>query len=236
MTQVEDGVDRRQGDSLDIHQDATKVLTQLKADRKLSYFVDPDLGIPEVFRGQGDIQLIVLGQDPTVKNPASRRRITTVLNLDKPGALKDYLSRVCEGLALDLDQNVYATNYLKNFFVKPPTQIDEIDVFRLFGPKWFPLLQEELAQFPQAPVIALGQPLLGALVLGDASRLVREYWGYTPRWKAGERGQPRYLAAEDNRLGRTLFPFPHQPSIAKRFYAERLADYTAFVRRVGLSR
>jgi hypothetical protein len=236
MTQVKHGVDRRQGDSLDIQQEATKVLTQLKADQSLRGFVDATLPIPQPFLGTGDIRLILLGQDPTVKNPASRRRITTVLNLDKPGALKDYLSGICEALALSLDQHVYATNYLKNFFVKPPTQIDEINAFRLFGPMWLPLLREELAEFPQAPIIALGEPLLGALVLGHARRLVREYWGYTPRWKSGETGPFNYVAAENDRLGRTVFPFPHQPSIAKRFYAERLADYTAFVRQEALSR
>jgi len=30
---------------------------------------------------------------------------------------------------LDLDQNIYATNYFRNFFIKPPTQIEEINVF-----------------------------------------------------------------------------------------------------------
>jgi hypothetical protein len=31
-------------------------------------------------------------------------------------------------------------------------------------------------------------------------------------------------------LNRTVFPFPHQPSVRKAFYRERLADYVAFVR------
>jgi uracil-DNA glycosylase len=212
------------------------VLRELVLDPKLARFVDCTLDIPEVFRGEGEIRLIILGQDPTVKNPASRRRITTVLNLDKGGQLRDYLSRICELLALNLDEHVYATNYLKNFFVRSPTQIKEIDVFQVFGPMWLPLLREELALFPRAPVIALGQPLLAELVRGEASPRVRDYWGYTPRWKSGESGPLHYLAAQDNRLGRTVFPFPHQPSIAKRFYAERLASYTAFVREVALSR
>ena len=69
-----------------------------------------------------------------MKNPDSRRRIRTVLNLNKSGALRNYLSRVCEGLGLNLDENLYATNYLKNFFVSPPTKIAEIDIFQVFGP------------------------------------------------------------------------------------------------------
>jgi hypothetical protein len=236
MTEVDDGADRRHRNSLDIHQEATKVLTQLQADPNLARFVHPTLGIPEVYHAKGEIRLIVLGQDPTVKNPRSLSAIKTVLNLDKRGSLRNYLSRVCEGLGLDLDQNVYATNFLKNFFVKPPTQIEEIDIFDVFRPSWLPLLQEELALFPRATVITLGEPLLAALVLGDASPQVRDYWGYTALWKSGETGPFNYVAAENNRLGRTLFRFPHQPSIAKRFYAERLADYTAFVRQEALSR
>jgi len=214
---------------------AKAVLDEVLEYADLAHLVDSTLGIPEPFRGQGEIRLIVLGQDPTVKNPHSRRRIKTVLNLDTSGSLRAYLSRICEGLRLNLDQHVYATNHLKNFFVEPPTQIEEIDVFEVFGPIWLPLLQQELASFPEAPVITLGQPLLGALVCGDASPLVRDYWGYTPGWKSGDTGPFRHLAPRENLLQRTVFPFPHQPSIRKQFYRDRLADYTAFVRQVAFS-
>jgi uracil-DNA glycosylase len=230
MTQVEDVGEREGRNSIDVQRRSTEVLTGLRADPNLGCFVHPTLGVPDVFGGKGEVRLIVLGQDPTVKNPRSLRTIKTVLNLDKSGNLRAYLSRICEGLGLNLDQHVYATNYLKNFFVKPPTQIDEIDVFQVFGPIWLPLLKDELAMFPQAPVVTLGQPLLGALVRPEASPLVRDYWGYTPRWKSGERGEFRHLAPQDNLLRRIVFPFPHQPSIRKQFYRERLADYTAFVR------
>ena len=236
MAQVEDKPEQRVRNGLDIQRRAAAVLRKLKANPKLGRFVDSTLDIPEVFRGEGEIRLVVLGQDPTVKNPASRRGITTVLNLNRSGALKNYLSRICESLGLNVDEHVYATNYLKNFFVKPPTQITEINVLQVFGPMWLPLLQDELAQFRQVPVIALGEPLLAALVRGAASPRVRDYWGYTPGWKSGDSGPLHYLAPQDNWLGRTVFPFPHQPSIAKQFYAERLASYTAFVRQVALSR
>jgi len=235
MTEVEDTGERGVSNSLDIPGRATAVLRELKADPKLRRFVDCTLDIPEVFRGEGEIRLIILGQDPTVKNPASRRAIKTVLNLDKGGQLRDYLSRICELLGLSLDEHVYATNYLKNFFVNPPTQIDEIDVFQGFGPIWLPLLRDELALFMRAPVITLGQPLLAALVRVEASPRVRDYWGYTPDWKSGDSGPLHYLAPQDNWLGRTVFPFPHQPSIAKQFYAERLASYTSFVRQMAFS-
>jgi uracil-DNA glycosylase len=226
----------RESNGLDVQRRATALLTRLTADPHLGRLVEATLDIPKVFRGKGQIRLIVLGQDPTVKNRAGLPLIKTVLNLDKAGALRAYLARICQDLGLDLDQDVYATNYLKNFFVKPPTQIDEIDVFEQFGPLWLPLLREELAQFPHTPVITLGQPLLASLVAGDASPRVRDYWGYAPGWKSGETGPFRYLQTDDNRLKRTLYPFPHQPSMGKRFYRERLERYTAFVREAALPR
>ena len=235
MSEVEDTEKRRERNSLDIQRRATEVLTELRADPNLGPFVDPILDIPQVFRGKAEIRLIVLGQDPTVKNRASLPLIKTVLNLDKRGALRAYLSRICEDLGLNLDEHVYATNYLKNFFVKPPTQIEEINVFQQFGPMWLPLLKDELAQFPQGPVMTLGEPQLASLVSGEASPRVRDYWGYTPGWKSGESGPFHYVVAGDNRLKRALYAFPHQPSIGKRFYRERLASYSAFVRQMAFS-
>lgn len=216
--------------SLDIRQQAVNILLQMKSDIQLSHFVDFELPIPKVYCGTGDIQSIILGQDPTVENVKSRAAITTVLNLNKPGSLYNYLSRICIGLGLSLEENIYATNYLKNFFKDQPTQIKTIDVFREFSPYWLPLLREELEQFPQVPIISLGQPLLSAIVRSGASPCVRDYWGYMPNWKAGEKGTYCFLESGKNILGRGVFPFPHQPSIGKRFYSERLNAYVAFMR------
>lgn len=74
--------------------------------------------VPVPFLGEGEIRLIVLGQDPTVKNEKSRAGIRTVLNLDKEGSLKRYLRRICQGLGIGLEENVYATNVVKNFFCR----------------------------------------------------------------------------------------------------------------------
>lgn len=216
--------------NLDVHRRAIEVLNTLKSDHQLSRFVDAGLGIPDVYHGSDGIRLIILGQDPTVKNPASRSTIRTTLNLDKAGSLRNYLSSICNKLGLDLE-NVYATNYLKNFFTAPPTQISEIDVFKELSKYWLPLLKDELSQFPEVPMISLGQPLLQAIATEGASPLVRDYWGYVANWKSGERGICSSLAAESNILGRVVYPFPHQPSIGKRFYAERLKAYCTFMKR-----
>jgi hypothetical protein len=207
-----------------------KTWRELASNPDLSCFVDSTLDPPGAFCGSGPIRLIVLGQDPTVKDPSSRARVKTSLNLDRQGSLRRYLIQVCEGLGLDLDQHVYATNYLKNFFVEPPTRIKGTDILDSFGPFWEPILNEELDQFPHIPVVTLGQPLLAALVCKGASPHVRDYWGYVQAWPSGETGSFAYLKADENRLGRLTFPFPHEPSVRKRFYKSRLQDYAAFVK------
>lgn len=217
---------------IDVEHQAKGMLRMIASDPELARFIDFPLEMPAVFCGSDEIRLVILGQDPTVKNPRSRARIKTVLNLDQQGSLRTYLSQVCEGLGLDLDRHIYATNYLKNFFVEPPTQIDEIDPLEIFGLLWLPLLQDELASFPGVPVIILGEPVLTALAYEGASPHVRDYWGYTPGWQSGETGPFGFLGPDENRLDRIVFPFPHQPSIRKRFYSERLEDYTAFVRNI----
>jgi hypothetical protein len=185
--------------------------------------------IPAVHRGTGPIRLVVLGQDPTVKNEASRQKILHVLNLKGSGALHNYLQRICLDLQLDLKQNVYATNYVKNFFTSPPTQIKELDVLALASKHWLPLLLDELADFPNVPVITLGQPLLERIVTKGASPLVRDYWDYQPRWERNAKRKWAYLPSEQNVLNRMIFPFPHQPSLRKSFYRQHLPYYLQFV-------
>jgi uracil-DNA glycosylase len=212
-----------------IEERAEEIRASLLADARLGKHVSRQ-PIPKVHRGSEGVWLIILGQDPTTRKPSSGVPVTTVLDLDHHGSLRLYLTQICGGLGIDLNQHVYATNYLKNFFVKPPNEIREIDVFEEFFSRWLPLLQEELAEFPGVPVITLGESLLKALVRGDASPCVRDYWGYTPRWNSGERSPFRFLKPSENRLGRVIFPFPHQPSIRKQFYRETFGDYVAFAR------
>jgi len=209
---------------------ANRIFERIAADESLAPYIDAALPIPDVFVGTGEIKLIVLGQDPTVKDPGKRKEITVTLNLNKRGAVRNYLTRVCIGLGLDLKQNVYATNLLKKFFKRPPTQIKECDIFEVFVPYWLPLLKEELARFPNIPILTLGQPLLRALVIDKSKGLVRKYWGYTRDWQENPLLPFSFVPPQDNKLGRRFFPFPHQPALRKPFYKATLSAYVEYLR------
>ncbi len=211
---------------------SAEILQKLIADPKISTYVTTNK-IPSVFIETDDIRkirLIVIGQDPTVKNEASRKTITTVLNLDKPnGSISKYLSIICDGLGLNIHQQVYATNYAKNFFIRPPTQIKECNLLDETGCYWLPLLRKELSLFPDCTIITLGEPLLRAILIKPRKALLRDYWGYTQGWISN---QPvfSYVPPEENKLNQKIFPFPHQPSIRKAFYRATLYSYLNYVR------
>ncbi len=210
---------------------AYRILEKLKQDQKLSKYIDHTLSLPEPYQGNGEIRLIVLGQDPTVKNPDNRKNIKMVLNLDKKGVLKNYLSDICGSLSIDLQKNLYATNIYKNFFIQPPTTIDDIDIFSEFLDDWLPLLKDELAPFEQIPILSLGEPILAPLIKGDIPKKVREYWGYIDSSNKCNPNLFRYIQPDENKLGRMIFPFPHQPSRGKEFYRTNLDDYTQYVKK-----
>jgi hypothetical protein len=181
--------------------------------------------IPVPKLGSGAIKLVIIGQDPTVKNEASRDAIKTVLNLDKKNSLYDYLSLIASRLGYDIEQNVYATNLLKCFFVAPPASLGA--AVREYTPHWVGLLRKELSSYPDAEVITLGEPVLDALVT-DGSRKVRNYWGYGGNNQA-DIINFRACEADSNLLNRRFLPFPHQPSIRKEFYHRHIEDYISFM-------
>ena len=78
-----------------IDERANAILESLSDDLQIKPYIDFSLPIPSVFRGCGEIKLIFLGQDPTVKSEKSRRSIITVLNLNKKGQLRSYLEKIC---------------------------------------------------------------------------------------------------------------------------------------------
>ena len=211
-------------------------LENLRRDEKLGKYMDPTLGIPTAYRGTGQIRLIVLGQDPTIRDAIRRRKIDMALNLNKRGSAGNYLSRICRDIGIERKQNIYATNLFKNFFTSPPTEIQEIKILEECLNQWLPLLREELAEFDNVPVITLGEPVLRLLLKEESQHPLREHWGYKDEWQITSKfGNLNYVKAEDNKIERILFPFPHQPSLRKGFYKVRMNDYTNFVKSTSFS-
>jgi hypothetical protein len=212
--------------------EATNSLRQeLARDPEIGQYVDLEIDPPKVHRGTGKIQLVILGQDPTVKTPESRKKIRFVLNLDCNGALRTYLDRICTGLGLSLDTNVYATNFANVFFKEPPASVKTPDILSIATKYCLPNLLNELQTFPGVPILSLGEPLLEQLAIGATSRKVNEYWGYRPDWKTGATLPFRHLLANDNVLHCKVFPFPHQPSLRKEFYTANLDAYVGYMKR-----
>jgi uracil-DNA glycosylase len=213
----------------DIKACSALTVRELKTDTGVGRFVDGSLEVPQPFLGQGDVRLIILGQDPTVDNPKSRKGISTVLTLDRPGNLRTFVEKVCAGLGLSLD-NVYATNVFKCFFTQRPTTVRDPDLLRLSFPYWLPILQRELAAFRGAAVVTFGEPLLKVLVQSECVQKVRGYLGYHPQWQQRKRNPFGWVQRDQSTIGRSFFPLPHQPSMRQRFYSERFDEYLAFVR------
>lgn len=213
--------------------DATQC--SLASSGRLASFVDTTLSAPAPFFGSDDIRLVIIGQDPTIQNIATRAKIKTVLNLDKEGSLRSFIEKLCSDLGLELDKHIYATNAAKGFFIDPPTKIwkdHAVDVLVESGPVWLPILQEELGSFPKAAVVSLGEPVLAMLSSTGPSKM-GSFWGYHKDWQQGTFVEPMKLAADQNVVGRDIFPFVHEPTTRGRrteFYRERREAYMSFIR------
>lgn len=167
------------------------------------------------FKGNEEIRLIIIGQDPTVKNIKTRDKINTTLNLDKKGALKIYITDICNALGIGLE-NVYATNVFKYFYTIPPAKTINV-LADHFQPNE-ELLIEELSLYPNIPIITLGEPVLKLLT--DMKNKVRKYWGYD---KVGFSYTSLY--------NHMAFPFPHQQTKNKDFYKNHFDNYLSFVKK-----
>lgn len=187
--------------------------------------IDDSLYPVTPFNGSDEIKLIILGQDPTVKNEKSRKNIKCTLNLDKKGTLRNYVSNICTGLGITIE-NIYATNVIKYFYKEPPAKTKHVLNDHL-SPN-LNLLLKELNQYDGVPVITLGEPVLQLLT--DSKKKVKYYWNYNKKTKMTD-GYFNYCKAKDeNKLGRDFFPFPHQPSLRKEFYKNTLDEYVGFVK------
>lgn len=167
------------------------------------------------FKGSEKIRLIIIGQDPTVKNIKSRDKISTTLNLDKNGALKIYITDICNALGIGFE-NVYATNVFKYFYTIPPAKTINV-LSDHFKPNE-ELLIKELSLYPNIPIITLGEPILKLLT--DRKNKVRKYWGYDGVGFS-------YTSLYDH----IAFPFPHQQSKNKKFYKDHFGNYLSFVKK-----
>jgi uracil-DNA glycosylase len=213
-------------------------LIQSKRRTVAGRYIDTSRLIPSPFLGSGPIKLVIVGQDPTVARTESRDHITTVLNLNNPsGALFRYLNKLCNELGLDLRKNVYATNACKCFFTQRPTTIKTetgVDVLREIADIWLPILKIELEMFPKAKIISLGQPVLSMLVREGGSCVIRDYWGYTSKWRDGIFEPFFAIEVEASTVNRRIHPFVHQPTIRgarSKFYRLRRSEYVEFIRR-----
>ena len=207
-----------------------KVIDTLGCSEIASY-IDQSLIPPDPFRGRGEIKLLVLGQDPTVHNPEHRKKLKVTLLLNQPGRLRRYMKDVCNGLDLDLDENVYATNLLKNFFTVPPDSLRKTKTgfFKKAADYWIPLLRDELEEFKNVPVLPLGEPVLNCLTKSPEEDLIRNYWGYEGPDQYGPNFS--YIEPTENILSRVIFPFPHLPGRVHKIYQQQFDNYLAFMKK-----
>ncbi len=138
-------------------------------------YVDNSILPPAPFRGEGRVKLIVLGQDLTVRDAKSRENIKVTLLLNQPGRLKDYIKEICDGLNSDLEQSIYATNLLKNFFTTPPDKFkkEKPEFFNKAASFWIPLIKKEIEEFENVPLLTLGELILNALTKRPEEVLIR---------------------------------------------------------------
>lgn len=208
-----------------ICKDIDYVRRKLKSDG--DFIINPiDLNLPVVppFIGNGLIKLIILGQDPTIKNITTRANITCTLNLDKNNSLQKYIARICDGLGVSIE-NVYATNLFKYFYSRPPAMTFEVLNAHL-EPN-LELLKEELSIFENLPVLTLGEPVMQLLT--NENNQIRVYWDYNKSTGMSE-GNFSYSQGVENNLNRDIFPFPHQPSLKKVFYNNTINDYLNYLK------
>ena len=190
--------------------------------------IDQDL-LPVIpYKTSNNIQLIIIGQDPTIRKEDRRILIETVLNLDKSGALKNYIETLCCELKIDI-ASIYATNLYKYFYSKPPADTFEI-LLKHRDPN-LKLLIGEIRSYDKIPIITLGEPILRILMKESYPSEMKYYWDYDKQKKQSNM-EFKYCEKEMNLLNRDFFPFPHQPSMGKQFYKKTLKDYLNFMKKI----
>ena len=172
-----------------------------------------------------DVKLIIIGQDPTVRNKTSRKNIQATLNLDKNNSLRKYVEKVCKKLHFDIDKEVYATNLYKCFFTDPPS--DNPNILTRHFKIWMDILIDELRVFDLPYVVTLGEPVIQQLVYPYAEKNVKFYWNYTGNTNSGCKFKS--ISQNDNYLQKKIYPIPHQPTYSKNFYKKYFDNYLNFI-------
>ncbi len=207
-----------------ITEEALKIRSYLKLNNECQDNpIDLVLPIIPPFVGKDNIKLVIIGQDPTVKNNNSRSKISCTLNLDKNNSLKRYIEQICFSLGISLE-NVYATNIFKYFYTYPPA--NTMNVLYQHLELNLQLLNVELENYREAIIITLGEPVLKLLT--DDKNKVRKYWDYDVKTGISNMNFS-FVEARVNKLGRDFYPFPHQPSLRKDFYSENLSKYINYI-------
>lgn len=81
----------------------------------ISILNDPGRTPPLPFRGSGPIELIILGQDPTVRKEKHKDEIKVTLLLDQDSRLPKYLKNICANLNLDYKKIFMQLTFLRIF-------------------------------------------------------------------------------------------------------------------------
>lgn len=211
-----------------VEKKSAQILKSLSTNPHIGTYID-NRPLPKIFQGTRKPKIVLLGQDPTAKTKKGNKEVKTVLNLDWDNAFRDYIITTCDKLGIEFEKDVYATNYIKNFFRKPPHKFKNTNVIKEFSPQWLPLLEYEISSFPKAPIFAIGDAFIEEITTGSMDSKVRTYWGYTPRWKKGIFKPLKRIEPSENIFKRVIFPFPNEYSVTKQFYIENLDKYLDFV-------
>lgn len=214
-----------QDDRLNLLSQTLKNDTELSKDIDFTYnFIPPYCKADSI----SNIKLIIIGQDPTIRNTKTRKNINYTLNLDKPkGAIRRYLEFICKELEIDLDSQVYATNLYKCFFHIPPA--DNPEILSKHLQPWLEFIDNELSVFDtNIPIITLGEPIIKQLITSKHKK-VRYYWNYIGNTTSGS--DFKFVSKENNLLNRRIFPLAHQPSYSRgRYYKKYLTDYLKIIK------
>lgn len=218
--------------SSEVTQEAIEIRDLLKSKKDCADNpIDDSLNPVPPFNGGGEIKLIIIGQDPTVDPESDINAITTTLKLNVHGPLKIYIDNVCAALGITLE-NVYATNVFKYFYTTRPAETMHVLYAHVI--ENLVLLKKELAMFPEARIITLGEPVL-KLLTGKKEK-VNYYWDYIKPPKNSskdiEKCGGKFKKCDSiNEINRIFYPFPHLTTVnMNRYYIKNKNAYLDYVK------